>query len=144
MPFIYRLQKILNLRIQKKKEQLQVVLELEREINRIQEKINQNKNTIFTLRKNMYSAPHIMLENYDIYIRYLNDIIEQLEEEKSSLVQRKQEEMKKLEEMEKGIKALEKHKEKVYEEYLEEQNKTEMRIMDETAGLRHYAKTEEE
>ena len=72
MPFVYRLQKILNYRIQKKDEQIEVVKKAEREVIRIQNEINNHKNTIVTLRKNMYSAPHVMMESYDVYIKHIN------------------------------------------------------------------------
>jgi hypothetical protein len=61
MPFVYRLQKILNFRIQKKDEQIEVVKAAEREVQRIQNEINKNKNTVSVLRKSMHSAPHIMM-----------------------------------------------------------------------------------
>jgi hypothetical protein len=38
---------------------------------------------------------------------------------------------------------LEKHKEKASEAYTKEQNQIEMKRLDEVAGLKHYAKTQE-
>jgi|SRR3989339_1050960 len=143
MPFVYRLQKILNYRIQKKDEQIEVVKKAEREVIRIQNEINNHKNTIVTLRKNMYSAPHVMMESYDVYIKHINDQIDLLEEEKQIAIARVKEEREKLVELEKAVKVLEKHKEKAHELYKEEEKKVEMKRLDEVAGLKHYAKTQE-
>jgi len=142
MPFVYRLQKILNFRIQKKNEQLEVVKAAEREVKRIQDEINRNKNTVSILRKSMRSAPHIMMESYDIYIKHLYDIINNLEKEKELAVQILIKEREKLLELEKAVKVLEKHKEKAYEQYKDEENKAEMKRLDEVAGLKHYAKNQ--
>jgi len=143
MPFVYRLQKILNFRIQKKDEQIEVVKRAEREVQRIQNEINENKNTVSVLRKSMYSAHHTMMENYDQYIKHLNDIIDKLEEEKQLAIEKLNEEKATLVELEKGVKVLEKHKEKAAEQYKDEENRIEMKRLDEVAGLKHYAKTQE-
>lgn len=143
MPFVYRLQKVLNYRIQKKDEQIEVVKLAERYVQRIQEEIDKRKQTILDLRKSMYSASHLMIESYDIYIKYLNDEIDTLEEEKIRAIEKLQQEREILIELEKGVKVLEKHKEKVHEQYKEEEKKVEMRRLDEVAGLKHYAKTQE-
>lgn len=143
MPFDYRLQKILNFRIHKKQEQLEVVKQAEREVRRIQSEIDYNLNTISVLRKTMYTAPHTMMENYDIYIKHLYEIIEALEEEKRKAIEKLEEEKAKLVELEKAVKVLEKHKEKAHEQYKDEENKAEMKRLDEVAGLKHYSKTQE-
>ena len=143
MPFVYRFQKVLNYRITKKQEQLEVVKLAEKEVIRIQSEIDENKNTIVVLRKSMYSSGNIMIERYDQYIRHLYDVINELEEEKYQAIQRLNEEKEKLLELEKAVKVLEKHKEKLKEQYLDEENKAEMKRMDEVAGLKHYAKTQE-
>jgi flagellar protein FliJ len=143
MPFVYRLQKILNYRIQKKDEQIEVVKKAEREVIRIQNEINNHKNTIVTLRQSMKTALHLLMESYDVYIKYIDDLIEQLEVEKVRAIQRVKEEKEKLVELEKGVKVLEKHKEKARDQYLEEERRVEMKRLDEVAGLKHYAKTQE-
>jgi len=143
MPFVYRLQKILNFRIQKKDEQIEVVKRAEREVQRIQNEINKNKNTVSVLRKSMYTAPHTMMENYDQYIKHLYDIIDQLEEEKLEAIEKLKEEKAILVELEKAVKVLEKHKEKAAAMYKEEEDRIEMKRLDEVAGLKHYARTQE-
>ncbi|EKE03991.1 MAG: hypothetical protein ACD_20C00122G0013 [uncultured bacterium] len=142
MPFVYRLQKILNYRIQKKDEQIEVVKKAEMLVQRIQNEIDSNKQTILELRQNMRTAAHVMMESYDLYIKHINDIIDQLEYKKELAIQILKEEREKLVELEKGVKVLEKHKEKAYEYYKDEENKAEMKRLDEVAGLKHYAKTQ--
>lgn len=141
MRFVYRLQKVLNFRIQKKDEQLDVVKEAEKEVRRIQGEIDQKHNEIAVLRKNMYLAPHTMMENYDIYIKHMYEVIEQLEEEKRQAIIRLQEEKEKLYELEKAVNVLEKHKEKALLAFKEEEKKAEMKQLDEIAGQRYFAQS---
>lgn len=143
MPFVYRLQKILNYRIQKKDEQVEAVKLAEQEVARIQNEIDNHKNTISVLRQNMRSALHILMESYDLYIRHINNLVEQLEEEKIQAILKLQEEKEKLLELEKGVKVLEKHKEKAVEQYKEEEKRIEMKRLDEVAGLKHFAIAQE-
>ncbi len=140
MPFVYRLEKVLNFRIQKKDEQVEVVKKAEQEVQRIQDEINQNHNTVMTLRASMRTADPMMMESYDNYIVHLYEVIEQLEQEKEVAVQRLQEEKEKLAELEKAVKVLETHKEKMHEQYLEEEKKREMKMLDEVAGQKYFAK----
>lgn len=141
MPFRYRLQKILNFRIQKKDEQLEVVKKAEQEVIRIQGVINEHKQTVSVLRQNMYSAPHTMMESYDSYLKHLYGVIEGLEDEKQEAIKVLNEEREVLAELEKGVKVLEKHKEKAREAYLLEEKKAEMKLLDEVAGVRHFRST---
>jgi flagellar protein FliJ len=142
MPFVYRLQKILNFRIQKKKEQLEAVKRAEREVQRIQNEIDKNKNLIVVLRQNMFTAHHTMMESYDRYIKHVYEIIDDLEFQKELAIRKLNREKEKLLELEKAVKVLEKHKEKAYDAFKDEENKTEMKRLDEVAGLKHYAKTQ--
>lgn len=140
MPFVYRLQKVLNFRIQKRDEQQEVVKKAEKEVLRIQGEIDQNYNNISVLRTSMRTAQAQMYGTYDNYIKHLYKVIEQLEQQKLAAMQILEEERAKLAEMEKGIKALEKHKEIKQEEYLEEEKQAEMRMLDEIAGQKHFSK----
>ena len=65
MPFRYRLQKILEIRIRKKEEQLQVVIKAQEEVNRIEYLIIENRKQIETLTKQMRSADPMMFDQYD-------------------------------------------------------------------------------
>lgn len=140
MPFKYRLEKVIKYRIQKRDEQLNVVIEAQREVQRIQAEINKNKNSVALLRKSIYSAHHTLMENYDTYIKHLDEIIAQLEIKKQEAIDILNEEKEKLAELEKAVKVLEKHKEKMHEQYKEEEKKAEMKILNEVAGQKHYAK----
>lgn len=143
MPFQYRLEKILKYRIQKRDEQINVVREAQNEVMRIQAEIDKNVNTITLIRKSMRSAHHALMESYDNYIKHLDEIIEQLKEEKREAERKLEEEKEKLREMEKEVNVIEKHKEKAYELYKEEEKKAEMKRLDEVAGQKYYAKMQE-
>ena len=143
MAFKYRLEKVIKYRIQKRDEQLDIVRKAQNEVRRIQAEIDKNKNSVALLRKNIYSAHHTLMENYDIYIKHLDEIIAQLEIDKQAAIDRLNEEKEILAELEKAVKVLEKHKEKMHEQYKEEEKKAEMKILNEVAGQKHYAKMQE-
>ena len=143
MPFKYRLDKVLKYRIQKRDEQLNVVIEAQKEVQRIQAEIDKNKNSVALLRKTIYTAHHTLMENYDNYIKHLDEIIAQLEIKKQEAIDRLNEEKEKLAELEKAVKVLEKHKEKMLEQYKKEEKQAEMKILNEVAGQKHYAKMQE-
>jgi len=138
--FVYRLEKVLKYRINKKDEQLQRVIAAQREVQRIQGEIDKNKQTIITLRQSMMQADHTMLEQYDIYIKHLYDVIDDLEIQKVQAIRKLEEEKRILEELEKSIKALEKHKEKAYDRWKEEEKIAEMKLMDEVGAQKHFQK----
>jgi len=140
VPFKYRLDKVLKYRIQKRDEQMNVVIKAQEEVHRIQAEIDKNKNSVLLLRKSIYSAHHTLMDNYDKYIKHLDEIIQQLEVKKQEAIDILNEEKEKLAEMEKGVKVLEKHKEKMLEQYKEEEKKAEMKILNEVAGQKHFAK----
>jgi len=143
VPFRYRLEKVLKYRIQKRDEQFNVVREAQNEVLRIQAEINKNINTVNLLRKSMRSAPYSMMESYDVYIKHLYTIIEELEEEKQKAIERLEEEKEKLKELEKAVNVLEKHKEKAYDQYKEEEKRAEMKRLDEVAIQKYFAKMKE-
>lgn len=70
MPFRYRLQKILEIRIRKKEEQLQVVIKAQEEVDRIELLIIQNQQQIKDLTNQMRSANPMMYEQYDNFIKH--------------------------------------------------------------------------
>jgi flagellar export protein FliJ len=143
VPFRYRLDKVLKYRIQKRDEQQNVVREAQNEVHRIQAEIDKNRNSVAVLRKSIRSAPHTLMESYDVYIKHLNEVIAQLEIKKEEAIQKLNEEKEKLAEMEKGVKVLEKHKEKMLEQYKEEEKQAEMKVLNEVAGQKHFAKMQE-
>ena len=78
MPFHYRLQKILEIRIRKKEEQLQAVIRAQKEVYRIENLIEQNKEEIRQTRINMRTADPMMFEGFDKFLKHLYEKEEQL------------------------------------------------------------------
>lgn len=142
-PFVYRLEKVLKYRINKREEQRQKVIRAQQEVARIQAEIDKNKGTVVSLRQTMFTANHTLLDSYDRYIKYLHDLIEQLEVQKFQAQKKLEEEIRILEELEKGINALEKHKEKAYEVYKEERKKAELKVLNEVGAQKHFIKMRE-
>ena len=79
MAFKYRFEKVLAFRIMKQKEQEEAVKKAELEVQRIQTVINKTKNDIVVLGQSKFSASHIMIENYDNYIKHLYNELEKTE-----------------------------------------------------------------
>ena len=142
MPFVYRLQKMLEFRIRKKELQLQAVLNAQMEVYRIEGEIEQNNQEIASTRYNMAHADPMMYESYDTFLKHLYEKGEQLEAKKQEALQKLEEEKQKLVVCEREVKVLEKHKEKMKEEYLEEQKKLELKNLSEVAVQRHFRKTQ--
>ena len=82
MPFRYNLQKVLNFRITKRDEQIEVVKKAQMEVERIQKEIEQKYQEIYGLQSEMRRAQPIMMETYDRYIKHLYKLIEELEIQK--------------------------------------------------------------
>jgi len=138
MPFRYNLQKILNFRITKRDEQLEVVRKAQLEVQRIQQEIDNKYKEIASVQADMRHAQPIMLETYDNFIKHLYKQIAELEIQKEEAIRILEEEKKKLEEYEQNVKVLEKHKEKKKEEYLKEEKELELKQLNETASIKHF------
>lgn len=141
MPFIYRLQKILDFRIRKKEEQLIVVQRAQRELSKAEQDIQRNDNEIALTKQNQKQANALMMESYDKYLHHLWEKAKQLEIIRQEKERQLQEEIHKLVELEKAVKVLEKHKEKMKDEYLEEEKKAELKTFSEIAVQRHFQQT---
>lgn len=141
MPFVYRLQKILDFRIRKKEEQLLAVQRAQREVAIAEENISRNNLEINLTKENQKKADHLTMEAYDKYIHHLWEKGKKLEEIKQEKIEQLQEEIHKLVEAEKAVKVLEKHKEKNKEAYLEEEKQAELKMLSEIAVQRHFQKT---
>ena len=144
MPFRYRLQKILDLRIMKKEEQELVVVRARQEVARIENLIDQNNQEIASTRENMRKADFTMYEAYDTYLKHLYDKGVELEEERQQALNKLEEEKQKLFELEKEVNVLEKHKERLREIYLEEEKKAELKLLSEIGSQRFFLRTREE
>ena len=143
MAFKYRLQKVLEFRIRKKEEQLLVVQKAQAEVFRIEQLIEQNKNSIIETRANMRKADHLMIEAYDKYLKSLYEKETVLKQEKETAEEVLRQEQEKLTELEKGVKVLEKHKEKSQETYKAEMNAAELKRLSEVAVQKHFQKLRE-
>ena len=144
MPFRYRLQKILDLRIMKKEEQELAVVRARQEVARVENLIDQNNQEIASTRENMRKADFTMYEAYDTYLKHLYVKGEELETEKQKALDKLEEEKQKLMEMEKEVNVLEKHKERLKEIWLEEEKAAELKQLSEIGSQRFFLRTREE
>ncbi len=144
MPFRYRLQKILDLRIMKKEEQELAVVRARQEVARIENLIDQNNQEIASTKENRRKADFMMYEAYDNYLFHLYDKGEQLEEERQKALEKLEEEKQKLIEMEKEVNVLEKHKERLKEIYLAEEKAAELKQLSEIGSQRFFLRSREE
>jgi len=144
MPFVYRLQKILDFRIRKKEEQLQVVQKAQQAVYVAEQKIRENEAEIQqTIRNKKNEKDFRMMEYYDKYLHHLWDKADALEAERARLQAILDEEKQKLMKMEQAVKVLEKHKEKQYEVYLEEEKAKELMQFSEIGVQRFFLQARE-
>lgn len=143
MPFVYRLQKILDFRIRKKEAQLLEVQKAQAALYQAEEDIRRNLMEIEGTKQNMRHCDYTMMEAYDKYLHHLWDKGDQLEvvrQEKEAIL--KQEVMK-LVELEQAVKVLEKHKENNKEEFLKEEKAAELKNYSELGVQRYFQQTQE-
>lgn len=143
MPFRYRLQKFLEIRIKKKEEQLQEVIKAQAEVDRIELLIIKNNKDIQDTRINMRKSDPMMYDSFDKFLKHLYEIGEKLELEKQEAQKKLEEEKEKLREREKEVNVLEKHKEHKREEYLQEEKAQELKQLNEIGAQKHFAKSRE-
>ena len=104
MPFVYRLQKILDFRIRKKEEQLMVVQKAQQDVYIAEDKIRQNNAEIQQTIKDRKSADFRMMEYYDNYLHHLWDKADALEQERQRLQAILEQEQQKLVKLEQAVK----------------------------------------
>ena len=143
MPFVYRLQKILDFRIRKKEEQLLVVQKAQQEVYIAEEKIRQNEAEIQQTIQNKKTADFRMMEYYDNYLHHLWDKADALEQERQRLQAILDEEKQKLVKLEQAVKVVEKHKEKQKDAYNEEQKAIELKQFSEIGVQRFFIHSRE-
>lgn len=144
MPFVYRLQKVLEFRIRAKEQQLLVVQKAQQDVYLQEEKIRQNEAEIRQTIQNKRTADFRMMEYYDNYLHHLWDKADALEQERHRLQAILDEEQKKLVKLEQAVKVVEKHKEKQREAYLEEQKAIELKQFSEIGVQRFFIHSREE
>ncbi len=143
MPFVYRLQKVLDFRIRKKEEQLMVLQKAQQALFEAEAEIQRNNEEIVLTKQAQRQADFTMMEAYDTYLHHLWEKGEQLElirQEKEQIVQQ---EVQKLVELEQAVKVLEKHKEKSKDAYVAEQKTAELKNMSELGVQRYFQQSRE-
>ncbi len=138
MPFVYRLQKILDFRIRKKEEQLLAVQLAQKELSIAEQNIQANEAEIQLTKQNQRTAEALMMEYYDKYLHHLWEKAKALEAIRLEKERILQEEVQKLVVLEQAVKVLEKHKEKTKDAYLEEEKKMELKNLSEIGVQRHF------
>ena len=143
MPFQYRLRKILEIRIRKKEEQLQVVLKAQEEVNRIELLIIENLEQIQKLNSEMKQADPMMYSWYDKYIKHLWDEDKKLNVQKQEAIENLNREKEILKVKEQEVSVLEKHRDKLKEEYLKEQKAKELKELNEIGSQKFFIRKRE-
>lgn len=143
MPFVYRLQKILEFRIHKKDEQLAIVLQAQQAVYVAEENIRKNNEEIKATKQNMRKADPMMYDVYDKYLIHLWEKADQLEEIRRQAQEKLDEEKAILVKLEQGVKVLEKHKEKNREAYIAEEKAKELKTYSELGVTRFFRQKQE-
>ena len=144
MPFRYRLQKILEIRIRKKEEQLQVVIKAQEEVNRIELLIIKNLEEIKSLTQQMRTADPMMYEQYDKFIKHLWEEDKKLQQQKQEAIEALNREKEILKIKEQEVNVLEKHKEHQKEDYIKEQKALELKQLNEIGSQKFFIKNREQ
>lgn len=144
MPFRYRLQKFLEIRIKEKEEQIKVVQEAQMAVIEVENRIKENNQNIKDTRLNMRKSDPRMYDGFDKFLKHLYEIGEKLEIEKQEKEKILAHEMDVLREKEQKVSVLEKHKDHKKEEYLYEEKMAEMKILNEIGSQKHFARKQEQ
>ena len=144
MPFRYRLQKILEIRIRKKEEQLQVVIKAQEEVNRIEFLILKNREQIETSTQQMRSSDPMMYDQFDKFIKHLWKEDEKLQQQKQEAIENLEKEKAILIIKEQEVNVLEKHKENQKEEYIKEEKAKQLKELNEIGSQKFFIRQKEE
>ena len=143
MPFRYRLQKILDFRINQKEEQLLRVQKAQSAVRKAEQDIQKNNQMIVETKDGMRQADPSMYETYDKYLKHLWEEAERLEEVRKEKQKLLDIELQKLVKWEQEVKVLEKHKEKNKDEYIQEEKKEELKQFSDIGVTRFFRKKQE-
>ena len=138
MPFRYRLQKVLDFRINQKEEQLMRVQKAQAAVNEAENNIAKNNQAIVDTKNGMRAANPSLYDYYDKFLKHLYEEAERLEQVRQELQNILDEELKKLVKCEQNVKVLEKHKDKNKELYIQEEKKEELKRFSELGVTRFY------
>lgn len=144
MPFRYRLQKILEIRIRKKEEQLQIVIKAQEEVNRIEFLILKNREQIELSTQQMRTSDPMMYDQFDKFIKHLWEENEKLQQQKQEAIENLEKEKAILVIKEQEVNVLEKHKENQKEEYIKEQKAKELKELNEIGSQKFFIKSKEQ
>lgn len=143
MPFRYRLQKVLDFRINQKEEQRMKVQKAQKAVYQAEQDIKKNNQDILDTKEGMRSADPRMYETYDNFLKHLWQKAEQLEAVRQELQKKLDIEIQKLVKCEQAVKVLEKHKEKNKEIYLQEEKAAELKQFSELGVTRFFKQQQE-
>ena len=143
MPFRYRLQKILDFRINQKEEQRMKVQKAQQAVYQAEQDIKKNNQDILDTKEGMRVANPMMYESYDNFLQHLWQKAEQLEAVRQDLQKKLDIEVQKLVKCEQAVKVLEKHKEKNKEIYLAEEKAAELKQFSEIGVTRFFKQSQE-
>ncbi len=143
MPFRYRLQKILDFRINQKEEQRMKVQKAQQAVYQAEQDIKKNNQDILDTKEGMRVADPMMYESYDNFLQHLWKKAEQLEAVRQDLQKKLDIEVQKLVKCEQAVKVLEKHKEKNKEIYLAEEKAAELKQFSELGVTRFFKQSQE-
>lgn len=144
MPFRYRLQKVLDFRINQREEQRTRVQKAQQAVNQAENEIKKNNQDILDTKQGMRAADPMMYEVYDNFLQHLWEKAEQLEQKRQELQKKLDEEVQKLVKCEQAVKVLEKHKEKNKEIYLAEEKAAELKQFSELGVTRFFKKVQDQ
>lgn len=143
MPFRYRLQKILEIRIRKKEEQLQAVIKAQEEVDRIELLIIKNLEQIKNLQAQMRQADPMMFNQYDSFIKHLWEEDKKFKIQKQEAIEALNKEKELLKIREQEVNVLEKHKEHQKEDYIKEQKAQELKELNEIGSQKYFIRNRE-
>ena len=144
MPFVYRLQKILDFRIRKNEEHLLITQKAQQAVYIAEENIRKNNAEIQqTIQNKKNEKDFRMMEYYDKYLHHLWDKADALEAERKRVQAILDEEKQKLVKCEQAVKVLEKHKEKQKDAYIEEEKAKELKQFSEIGVQRFFIHSRE-
>jgi len=144
MPFRYRLQKVLDFRINQKEEQSMRVQKAQKAVYQAEQDIKKNNQDILDTKEGMRQANPMMYESYDNYLNHLWQLAEELELKRQELQKLLDIEIAKLVKCEQAVKVLEKHKEKSKEIYIAEEKAAELKQFSELGVTRFFKKIQEQ
>lgn len=141
--FKYRLQKVVEIRERKVKEQEQRVIEAKRALAEVDQRIDAKKNELRMAQQSMRSTSHLLLGAHDDYIHKCYADLDELAEERKEAEAKVLEEAKLLTQYQADVEALVKHKEKALEEWKDEEKRKELKQLDEVASQRFFRAQEQ-